>query len=59
MKKNKRALIRKANDKKGSASSRLKTPMSEYSQKYLKYMIEEYPTVDLMIKKLIQLPCCR
>lgn len=40
-------------------NSRLKLPISAYSQKYHRYMIQEYPYIDLMIKKIIQLPCCR
>ncbi len=59
MKKNKKVFIRKITDKKKSFNSKLKIPMSEYSQLYRKYMMEEYPAADLMIKKIIQTPCCR
>lgn len=59
MRKNKRVLIRKTYDKKDSMSNKLKMPLSEYSHLYRKYMIEEFPAADLMIKKIIQMPACR
>ena len=59
MRKNKKSIIRKVADKKKNINSRLKIPMSEYSQHYRKYMVEEFPAADLMIKKIIQTPCCR
>lgn len=33
--------------------------MSEYSQQYRIYMMQEYPSTDSLIKKMIQTPCCR
>lgn len=59
MKKNKRVLVRKSFEKKDSMSNKLRMPMSQYSVLYRKYMIEEFPTVDVMIKKIIQMPACR
>ena len=58
MKKNKKKLIGK---EKGSKviNSKLKIPVSEYSRLYQVYMGTEFAMVDRLIKKVIQMPCCR
>lgn len=56
------------NNKKGSIqkdpqyrllNSRFKISVSEYSRQYRNYIMKEFPTVEMMIKKIIQMPCCR
>ena len=34
-------------------------PVSKYSQIYRNYLIREFPQVEMMIKKIVRMPCCQ
>jgi hypothetical protein len=40
-------------------NNKLRMPMSEYSQMYQKYMTEEFPTVEVMVRKMMKMPACK
>lgn len=60
MKKNKKNPISKKNTQHGKPlNSKLKITVSKYSRLYQRYLMDEFPNTELLIKKIIQMPCCR
>jgi hypothetical protein len=40
-------------------NNKLRMPLSEYSQMYAKYMAEEFPTVEPMVRKMMKTSVCK
>ena len=59
MKNNKQGATKKQLLQKEGLKSNLNLPVSKYSQRYKNYMVGEFPQVELMIKKIIRMPCCQ
>jgi hypothetical protein len=58
MKKHKK-IARGSAGKRHSMNTKLRMPISLYSQMYRRYLTEEFPTVEMMIRRMVKAAPCR